>query len=182
MSFELANDDVNQLNSILVTCIECPNECFSKSMIENLVLKLSSVNNSCVDKVLGLYYLKYEKVWYLLLLTEKILYSIALFQDYVKAKMYLSRGMAAGQFGSSLQLIIVECLLQSVEQFPFVKTLKKMYSDFPDPNRRLIIILQILLYYTIIENNPEKIMKYLKLYLDEDIEDKYKKHNLIVSK
>jgi len=106
---------------------------------------------------------------------------IVLFQNYEKAKMYLSRGMAAGQFGSSLQLIIVECLLQSVEQFPFVKTLKKMYNDFQDPNRRLIIISQILLYYTLIENNPEKILKYLKLYLDEDIEDTYKKHNLIVS-
>ncbi|XP_016657441.1 uncharacterized protein LOC100160247 isoform X2 [Acyrthosiphon pisum] len=163
ISIELVNDDVNQLNSILLTCIECPNECFSTSMIENLVTKLSSVKNSCVDHVLGLYYLKYEK-------------------DYVKAKMYFSRGMAAGQFSSSLQLIKVECLLQPVNQFPFVKTLNMMYEVFQNPNRRLIIISQILLYYTIIENNPKQILWYLKLYLDEDIEDTFKKRNLIFTR
>lgn len=67
ISIEMTNDDVNQLNSILLTCVECPHAGFSASMIDNLVTKLSSVNNSCVDQVLGLYYLKYEKVWYLLI-------------------------------------------------------------------------------------------------------------------
>jgi len=96
--------------------------------------------------------------------------------------MYLSRGMAAGQFSSSLQLVKVECLLQPVKQFPFVKTLNMMYEVFQTPNRRLIIVSQIMLYYTMIENNPKQILWYLKLYLDEDIEDTFKKRNLIVSK
>lgn len=67
LSIELANDDVNELNSLLLTCIESPDEFFSASMIENLVTRLSKVKNSCVDQVLGFYYLKYEKVWYLLI-------------------------------------------------------------------------------------------------------------------
>ncbi|XP_022178163.1 uncharacterized protein LOC111039142 [Myzus persicae] len=163
ISVELAGDDVNHLNILLLTCIECPDECFSKSMIDNLVIKLSNVNNSWVDQVLGLYYLKNKK-------------------DYVKAKMYLSRGMAFGHFGSALQLIKVECLLQSVKQFPFVDTLKGMYDNFQNQNRRLVIIVQILMYYTLVENNPKQILWYLKLYLDQDIEDIYKKRTLIFAR
>jgi len=74
ISIELANDDINQLNSLLLVCIESPNEDYLTPMMENLVTKLSSVKNSCVDKVLGLYYLKYKRVMVfinLLLLVEK---------------------------------------------------------------------------------------------------------------
>lgn len=158
-SIEFAKDDIIQLNSLLLTCVEFK-EFFSESLIENLVTKLSTVKNSCVDQVLGLYYMKYKK-------------------DYVKAKMYLSRAVASGQFSSSLHLIKVECLLQPVNKFPFVKTLNMMYEVFQNPNRRIIILSQILFYYYYSEYNPKEMVRYLKLYLDEDIEDTYKKRNLI---
>jgi len=95
--------------------------------------------------------------------------------------MYLSRGMAAGDFSSSLQLIKVECRLQPVDKFPLVQTLKMMYDVFPSPKRRLIILSQILIYYNYYENNPKKLMHYLKMYIDQDIEDTFKKRHLIVS-
>jgi len=89
--------------------------------------------------------------------------------------------MAAGHFSSSLQLIKVECLLQPVDKFPLVQTLKMMYDVFPSPKRRLIILSQILIYYNYCENNPKEMMRYLKMYIDQDIEDTFKKRHLIVS-
>ncbi|XP_025197118.1 uncharacterized protein LOC112595929 [Melanaphis sacchari] len=159
-SVELAKDDTKQLYSCLLTCIDYPKEFLLKPMIENLITKLTNVKNSRVDQVLGKYYLKNEK-------------------DYEKAKMYLSRGMAAGHFSSSLQLIKVECLLQPVDKFPLVQTLKMMYDVFPSPKRRLIILSQILIYYNYCENNPKEFLRYLKMYIDQDIEDTFKKRHLI---
>lgn len=103
------------------------------------------------------------------------------FQDYEKAKMHLSRGMAAGHFSSSLQLIKVECLLQPVDTFPLVKTLNMMYDVFPSPKRRLVILSQILIYYNYCENNPKEMMRFLKMYIDQEIDDTFKKRHLIVS-
>jgi len=60
-SVELAKDDTVQLSFILMTCIEDP-KLLSKSITDNLITKLTNVKNSCVDRVLGLYYLKHEKV------------------------------------------------------------------------------------------------------------------------
>ncbi|XP_060836483.1 uncharacterized protein LOC132919152 [Rhopalosiphum padi] len=159
-SVELAKDDIQQLCSCLMICIDYPKELLSKSMMDNLIAKLTNVRKCCVDQVLGKYYLKHEK-------------------DYEKAKMYLSRGMSAGNFKSSLQLVKVECLLQPVDKFPFVQTLKMMYDVFPSPKRRLIILSQILLYYNYCENNPKEMMRYLKMYIDQDIENALKKHHLI---
>ncbi|XP_026822086.1 uncharacterized protein LOC113560423 [Rhopalosiphum maidis] len=159
-SVELAKDNTKQLYSCLLTCINYPKELLSKSMIDNLIEKLTKVKNSRVDEVLGKYYLKNEK-------------------DYKKAKMYLSRGMAAGHFSSSLQLVKVECLLQPVDKFPFVQTLNMMYDVFLSSKRRLIILSQILLYYNYCENNPKEMMRYLKMYIDQDIEDALKKRHLI---
>lgn len=89
--------------------------------------------------------------------------------------------MAAGHFGSSLLLLRVECLLQSVNTFPFVQTLNMMYNDFISPKRRLIILTQILMYFTYCDNNTKEIMHYLKLYIDQDIDDAFKKRGLLVS-
>jgi hypothetical protein len=61
-SVELAKDDTKQLYSCLLTCINYPKELLSKSMIDNLIAKLTKVKNSRVDEVLGKYYLKNEKV------------------------------------------------------------------------------------------------------------------------
>jgi len=60
-SVELAKDDPIQLCFILMTCIDDP-KVLSKSIIDNLITKLTNVQNSCVDQVLGLYYLKQEQV------------------------------------------------------------------------------------------------------------------------
>ncbi|CAI6350792.1 unnamed protein product [Macrosiphum euphorbiae] len=159
-SVELAKDDTKQLYSCLLTCIDYPKELLSKSMMDNIITKLANVKNSRVDQVLGKYYLKHEK-------------------DYEKAKMHLSRGMAAGHFSSSLQLIKVECLLQPVDKFPLVKTLNMMYDVFPSPKRRLVILSQILIYYNYCENNPKEMMRFLKMYIDQDIDDTFKKRHLI---
>lgn len=159
-SVELAKDDIKQLYSCLLTCIDYPKELLSKSMMDNLIAKLTNVKNSRVDQVLGKYYLKNER-------------------DYEKAKIHLSRGMAAGHFSSSLQLIKVECLLQPVDKFPLVQTLQMMYDVFPSPKRRLIILSQILIYYNYCENNPKEMIRFLKIYIDQDIEDTFKKRHLI---
>jgi len=95
--------------------------------------------------------------------------------------MYLSRAMAFGHFGSSLQLLKLECLLQPVEKFPLVNTLNLIYDVFPSPKRRLIILSQILIYYYYYEDNPKELMHYLKLYMDQDIDCNLKKHHLVVS-
>ncbi|CAI6343167.1 unnamed protein product [Macrosiphum euphorbiae] len=158
-SVELAKDDTIQLCFILMACIDFP-KLLSKSIIDNLITKLTNVQNSCVDEVLGLYYLKQE-------------------QDYGKAKIHLLRGKAAGQFRSALQLIRVECLLQSVNTFPYVNTLNMMYDDFSNPVRRLTILLHLLMYYNYCEKNPKEMMRYLKLYIDQDVDDTLKKRHLI---
>lgn len=184
-SVELAKDNTKQLYSCLLTCIDYPKELLSKSMMDNIITKLSNVENSRVDQVLGKYYLKHEKVQYLLIYCywekKKLCNFLVLFQNYEKAKIHLSRGMAAGHFGSSLQLIKVECLLQPVDKFPLVKTLNMMYDVFPSPKRRLVILSQILIYYNYFENNPKEMMRFLKMYIDQDIDDTFKKRHLIVS-
>lgn len=96
--------------------------------------------------------------------------------------MHLSRGMAAGNFYSALLLVKLECLLQHVSKFPLVPTLETIYDIFQSPNRRLIVLRQILIYYFYYENNPREMMRYLKLYLDQGVDDMLKKRNLRVSK
>ena len=60
-SVELANNDTKTLSFILITGID-NSKSLSKSIIDNLIIKLSNVENSCLDQVLGLYYLKHKKV------------------------------------------------------------------------------------------------------------------------
>lgn len=95
--------------------------------------------------------------------------------------MYLSRGMASGSFSCSLQLVKVECMLQSVDEYPFVKTLDLICEVFPSPKRMLIVLSQILMYYYFKGNNPTQLMHYLKMYMDQDIDDKSKLHQLTVN-
>lgn len=90
--------------------------------------------------------------------------------------------MAAGDFSSSLQLIKLECLMQPINEFPLVQTLNMIYNVFPTAQRRLIVLSQILIYYYYCENNPKELMHYLKLYLDQEIDDTFKKSYLIVSR
>jgi len=106
---------------------------------------------------------------------KKIMNFFVLFQDYVKAKMYLSRAYAYGDFSSSLELIKIECLLQSVYTFPYVQTLNYLYDIYQNPYSRVIILMHMLIYYNNCENNPKEIMHYLKLYIDQDIADISKK-------
>jgi len=105
-----------------------------------------------------------------------------LFQDYVKARIHFSLGMKAGNFYCALQFIKAECLLQAVDKFPYVQTLNTMYNDFENPKRRLTILSHILIYFNYCEQNPKEMMRYLKLYMDQDIQDAVKKSHLIVSK
>lgn len=105
-----------------------------------------------------------------------------MFQNYVKAKFHLSRGMAAGRFNTALQLIKVECRLQPVNEFSYVQKLNEMYENFLSPLRSLKILLHILIYYNYCEKNPKEMMRYLKLFIEQDIEDTFKKRILFVSK
>lgn len=89
--------------------------------------------------------------------------------------------MDAGDFNSSMQLIKVECLLQPVNSFPYVRSLNMMYDNFTAPSRRLIILIHILIYYIFCENNPSEMMRYLKMYIDQEIDDILKLRYLTVS-
>lgn len=109
-----------------------------------------------------------------------ILHFLIIFQDYEKAKMYFSRGLSFGQFRCAMQLLKVECHLNPIDSFPYIKTLKMIYEVFPSPKRRLIILTQMILYYYDTEN-PKELINTLKLFLDQDIEDTLKKQQLIVS-
>lgn len=88
--------------------------------------------------------------------------------------------MAVGNFGCSLNLIKTQCIELSIDEFPFVNQLKMIYDVFPSPKRRLIILSQILIFYFYHEDNPRELMQYLKLYMDQKIDDKIKKQQLIV--
>jgi len=57
-----------------------------------------------------------------------------------------------------------------------------MYNDFQNPKRRLTILIHILMYYNYCDCNPKEMMPYLKLYIDQDIEDNIKKRQLMVNK
>lgn len=59
---KLAKDDIKQLYSCLLTFIDIPKEFHAKSVMDEIILKLTNVKNSQVDQVLGKYYLKHEKV------------------------------------------------------------------------------------------------------------------------
>jgi len=96
--------------------------------------------------------------------------------------MHFSCAKAYGNFNSSLQLIKVECLLQSVHKFPYVQKLSEMYYDFPNPKNRVIILIHILIYFIYSDYNPKEIMHYLKLFIDQDIEETIKKRQLMVNK
>lgn len=86
-----------------------------------------------------------------------------------------------GSFSSSLQLLKVQCLLKSVNDFPVVQYLNALYYKYDSPKRRLIIISQLLLYYIFIENNPKQLLHYLNIYLNEDINYIQKKYHINVS-
>lgn len=61
-SVELAIDDTKQLNLTLMTLMNYPKGLLPKSIVQNLVTKVSKYKNNCMDPILGLYYLKHEKV------------------------------------------------------------------------------------------------------------------------
>lgn len=88
--------------------------------------------------------------------------------------------MAGGNFKCSLKLIKVECLIKPVTEYPIVQSLNMIYDVFNSPKRRLIILSQLLMYFYYIENNPKEMMRYLKLYMDQDIDDTIKLQNLMV--
>jgi len=111
---------------------------------------------------------------------NKIITFFVIFQDYLKARFHFSLAMAAGKFYSALQFIKVECLLQPVNKFPYVQTLNTIYNNSENPKRRLTILFHILIYFNYCEQNPKEMMRYLKLYIDQDIQDAVKKSHLIV--
>ncbi|VVC43505.1 Hypothetical protein CINCED_3A010833 [Cinara cedri] len=99
--------------------------------------------------------------------------------DYNMAKQYFTRGFLGGSFSSSLQLLKVECLLDSDNNFSIVLYLDFLYELYTCPMRRLIIVNQILLYYTYIEANPKALINYLDIYLNQDIDYVQKKQQII---
>lgn len=89
--------------------------------------------------------------------------------------------MAGGHFSSALRLVKVECLIGPATKYSFVGTLNMIYEHFQHPLRRLLILSQTLLYCYYYEKSPKVMMRYLKLYMDLDINDTFKKHCLTVS-
>lgn len=89
--------------------------------------------------------------------------------------------MTKGTFSCAMQLFKVECMLQPIEQFPYIKTLTEIYDLFSSPKRRLIVLVQILMYYCYVKEDPKELMRYLKLYTDQKICDESKKQILVVS-
>ncbi|XP_016658449.1 uncharacterized protein LOC100575167 [Acyrthosiphon pisum] len=159
-TIDLVKKNTNKQNSVLLMhCLHYPKYLLSQEFIDNIITKLTNVKNSYVHLTIGRYYLDREK-------------------DFVKAKMYLSHANTFGNFPSSLQLIKVECLLQPVHTFPYVQTLNDLYNVYQKPNTRVIILIHILVYYNYCENNPKEMMHYLKLYIDQDISDIFKKRQL----
>lgn len=61
-ALELAKDDIKQIYSCLLTFIDYPKHLQPKTVIDDVIQKLSNVKNSRVDQVLGKYYLKHKKV------------------------------------------------------------------------------------------------------------------------
>jgi len=57
-AIELAKDDTKKLIFILLSSYSS----YDKSIMSNLIAKLTNVRNSRVDQFLGFYYLKHEKV------------------------------------------------------------------------------------------------------------------------
>lgn len=94
--------------------------------------------------------------------------------------MYLSRKMIISTYGHAIELLKVECCLQSVDQFPFIRVLNAIYDAFPSPSRRLYIITQMLMYYYY-KDVPKEFMRCLKLYTDQNIDDTLMKQILLVS-
>lgn len=88
--------------------------------------------------------------------------------------------MIVGTFGRIMELLKVECRLQSVDQFPFILVLNKIYDAFPSPSRRLTVITNMLMYYYY-KDEPKEFMRCLKLYIDQNIDDTLKKQCLLVS-
>lgn len=83
-------------------------------------------------------------------------------------------------FKCAMELFRVECLLQPKDQFKFVETLNIIYDSFLNPKKRCIILTKIIIYYYH-EDNPKEVMRYLKLFMDQDIDDPWKKEHLLVS-
>lgn len=78
-----------------------------------------------------------------------------------------------------MKLLKVEFLLKP-NSYSLAQKLNNLYEVFLCPKRRLIILSLLLLQYTY-ENNAERVMHYLKLYMDQDIDNELKKYHLCVS-
>lgn len=62
-----------------MTYIDYPTEFHSKSVVDQVIQKLTNVKNSRVDQVLGKYYLKHEKVGIVIIIIKKQINSSYLF-------------------------------------------------------------------------------------------------------
>jgi len=85
-------------------------------------------------------------------------------------------------FSASIHLLRAESELKfNFSVISYLKSLLEIYTD--SPKKRLIIISQILLYYVYVcnENNEEQLLHYLDKYLNENINNTYKKYYIYVS-
>lgn len=83
-------------------------------------------------------------------------------------------------FGQVFELLRVECCLHSIDQFPFIVALNKIFDAFPSPIRRLTVTKHMLMYYYY-KNEPKEFTRCLKLYLDQNVDDALKNWYLFVS-
>ncbi|XP_050540156.1 uncharacterized protein LOC126904872 isoform X2 [Daktulosphaira vitifoliae] len=157
--YNLAENDVKLLYNCFEIYLDLPQKFMSSDIMKTLIKKLSETLNIRIYAVLGKYFMKNK--------------------NYLTAKHHLKKAVSNGNFSSWLHLLKVECFLNS--QFPIIEFLNSMYEMFTEPKRRLIIISQLLLYYVYNEKNPTKLLHYLKLYLDQDIDYVQKKHHIIVA-
>ncbi|XP_050540163.1 uncharacterized protein LOC126904874 [Daktulosphaira vitifoliae] len=159
-AIDLVGENLNDMHICLLICIDLPKEYHVQDKMNEIINKLTKFNNVDIDSALGKYYFKHEK-------------------DYIKAKIHLSRGMSGGNFGCAMLLLKVDCILQPIDKFPFVKTLNMMCDIFTSPKWHLSLISQILLYEYYYGNDPRTFIYYLRMYLDEEIDDSLKKRQLI---
>lgn len=69
----MANDRVKPLSSCLMTFINYPKQFHPKTIIDQILEKLTNVKNSRVDNILGIYYLKHVKVVDILKLEKNVI-------------------------------------------------------------------------------------------------------------
>lgn len=81
-----------------------------------------------------------------------------------------------------MKLLKIECLLKPPDEVLLIETLVDALEIFTNIKTKVIILSQILLYCTYYKKDQDKLLDFLKLFMDQPLNDAFKYCRIKVNK